>query len=64
MSTLQNGPALLQKGSIHDVRLVPGMNRVEIECASIANSKPNGLRPGLGELEMEKVSVYVHLLKG
>ena len=62
-STLPNGPALVEVGPVYDVRLMQGMNRVEVECASIASAKANGLRPGMGELEMEKVCLYVNLMK-
>lgn len=55
--------ATVQPSPEFDVRLLPGLNRIEVETLSIS-SKPNGLRPGVGELEMEKISLFVFLLKG
>lgn len=49
-----------------DVKLLPGMNRVEVECGS-----PNGKAPPVGQmvnrnehLDIERVTVFVHLLRG
>ena len=44
----------------YDVKLVPGMNRVEVECVAQTG---NGATKGLSELEVERCSVFVHLIK-
>lgn len=43
-----------------DLRLTPGMNRIEVECAAVSAPKNGNLR---GELEMERIYIHAHSLK-
>jgi len=52
--------------TLFDVKLLPGMNRVEVECGA-----PNGRVPVAGggwsrteHLDVERVTAFVHLMRG
>lgn len=44
-----------------DLRLAPGMNRIELECTAVGQPKNGNLR---GELEMERFYIFANVLKG
>jgi len=49
----------------YDIKLLPGMNRIEVECVAVAEGALGaGTLAGKGGLEMERVGVFVHLLRG
>lgn len=49
----------------YDVRLTPGMNRIEVECVAVAEGALGaGTLAGKGGLEMERFCAFVHLLRG
>lgn len=49
----------------YDVRLAPGMNRLEVECVAVAEGALGaGTLAGKGGLEMERFCAFVHVLRG
>lgn len=54
-----NGPR--SNGPSFDVKLMPGMNRLEFECAAASGNR--GINGGRAEVELERVCVYANLMK-
>ena len=65
-NTMQNGnvnPAKSTSGPKYDLKLTPGVNRLEVECVTTAASGRNPEMKNNNALEMEKVSIFLHLLR-
>lgn len=59
---MMNGTAgQKQTGPSFDVKLMPGMNRLEFECAAAGGNR--GVNGGRAEVELERICVYANLMK-
>lgn len=49
---------------VYDIKLGPGLNRIELECVAVAEGALGaGTLAGKGGLEMEKFTVFANLLR-